>query len=112
MLVCINRSFRGLSSNSVRKTTSCQSCTSKSPIVCRVPSTHMVRFGRPRLRLTGKLMRFFCGPSRPRTISHGTKEPCSTPQSPMEGRQEGEPRRCCRGRSQGSFEGGGGDLAR
>jgi hypothetical protein len=45
------------------------------------------------------------------TISHGTKEPRSTPQGPMEGRQEGEP--CCRSRggSQGSCKGGGGDLA-
>jgi len=47
------------------------------------------------------------GFSRSCTISHGTKEPCSTPQGPMEGRQEGEPCCCCRRGCQGSYKGGG-----
>ena len=43
--------------------------------------------------------------SCPRPISHGTKEPCSTPQGAMEGRQEGEPCCCSRGGGQSSRKG-------
>lgn len=51
-----------------------------------------------------KLIMFLCL-SCPCTISHRTKEPCSTPQGAVEGRQEGEPCCCCRGGCQGSCEG-------
>jgi len=91
---------RGLCSDSLRQTTLCRNCISKSPIVCHAPSTHMVR-SRKRTLIDKKAH----GHSCPCTISRGAKESCSAPQGAMEGRQEGEPCCCCRGGSQGSCKG-------